>query len=46
MQKPTSIVLSTFSNDPQLGTRTDRFTGVAVMFLPVIVPTTQTAALQ
>jgi uncharacterized protein YcbK (DUF882 family) len=46
MRKPTSVVMMTFSKEPLLGAITGRFTGNAVVFLPVVTLPTQTAALQ
>jgi len=46
MQKPrTSVVMMSFSIDPQNGLRTDTFSGQAVVFLATLPSTTRTAAL-
>jgi hypothetical protein len=47
MEKPDAVVTMGFGNDPNLGLATDRFTGVAVVFVPTTVfEKKQTAALQ
>jgi uncharacterized protein YcbK (DUF882 family) len=47
MEKPDAVVTMGFGDDPNLGLATDRFTGVAVVFVPTTVfEKKQTAALQ
>ena len=46
MQKPASAVMMTFSNDPHLGVRTDRFAGSAVAFQPTVTFGMKTAELR
>jgi uncharacterized protein YcbK (DUF882 family) len=47
MEKPDAVVTMGFGDDPNLGLATDRFTGVAVVFVPTTVfEKKRTAALQ
>lgn len=46
MQKPSSVVMMTFSNDPHLGMSSDRFTGSAVVFVSTVTFTNRTAMLR
>jgi uncharacterized protein YcbK (DUF882 family) len=47
MQKPDAVVTMAFGEDPNLGLSTERFSGVAVVFVPTtIFEKKQTAALQ
>jgi len=45
MRKPTSVVMMSFSADPNDGLRTDSFTGHAVVFLATLNSTVRTASL-
>jgi len=45
MRKPSSVVMMTFSADPNDGLRTDSFTGHAVVFLATLNSTVRTASL-
>jgi hypothetical protein len=46
MQKPASAVMMTFSQDPNNGLETSRFTGVAVVFVSTVSFSNRTAMLQ
>jgi hypothetical protein len=46
MQKPSSSVAMTFSDDPDHGLTADRFSGNAVVFVETVTFTTRTAFLQ
>ena len=44
--KPSSMMAMNFSDDPQLGMATDRFSGTAVVFMTTVLFNNRTAALQ
>jgi hypothetical protein len=46
MSKPSALVASMFTSDPYLGMRSERFSGAAVAFVPVITFASRTASLQ
>jgi len=46
MRKPTSTVMMTFSNDPQLGMTARKFSGTAVVFVSTVTFSTRTASLR
>jgi uncharacterized protein YcbK (DUF882 family) len=46
MRKPSSTVMMTFSNDPQLGMTTRKFSGTAIVFVSTVTFGTRTASLR
>jgi hypothetical protein len=46
MQRPTQALAMTFSEDPNAGMSTQRFTGSAVVFMATATFASRTAALQ
>jgi uncharacterized protein YcbK (DUF882 family) len=46
LRKPTTTVMMTFSNDPQLGMTARKFTGTAIVFVSTVTFGTRTASLR